>query len=80
MTTLWRDELERKTHKAILHAMGESVPPSRSSMDSQMGTRKERQFDHLEEDKVKGSIYNIASPLNRQGYQEVAQGVTGAGV
>lgn len=52
VTTMWRDELEKKTQKAILRAMGETTHPSRASLDSQMGTRKEKYFDNLQDEKL----------------------------
>ena len=53
VTSIWRDELEKKTQKAILRAMGETAPPSRASIDSQTGVRKHRYFDELSDEKVK---------------------------
>lgn len=52
VTSIWRDELERKTQKAILRAMGETAPPSRASIDSQTGVRKHRYFDELSDEKL----------------------------
>ena len=51
VTSAWRDELEKKTQNAILRAMGQPLP-SRESMGSQMGFRRENQFDHLQDEKV----------------------------
>ena len=53
VTAMWRDELEHKTQKAILRAMGEATPPSRSSLDSQTGMRREKYFGHLQDEKVR---------------------------
>lgn len=77
VTAMWRDELEKKTQKAILRAMGEVTPPSRASLDSQMGTRKERYFDHLHDEKVLPSYIGyevfVGSQENTSGAQNLLE-------
>ena len=52
VTQAWRDELEKKTQDAILRAMGHPVQPRVGSVDSQTGLRREKMFDHLQDEKV----------------------------
>jgi hypothetical protein len=40
--------------------MGEAAPPSRSSLDSRAGVRREKYFDHLQDEKVRHCHYSVA--------------------